>query len=303
MRLFYMSLSLFISHSGYQIPLRHPRIYSGAVELQEFLLGRTCAPLPTRLASEREVPHPLHVLISHHFQMTPPLRWVFLLVLVGCAASIPLPLANDACVLLCHPRARSSLEGVCELRGAQSGSVLDLARIIVSRCLKLCDHQQPSSARVSCFALRSFLGARRGCHCPSTHVMRTDASIPSLVDELAEDVVSFSFGGVVISALYAPLLREDVDAEGYGLIVDDYEFGSRLAHDAENEKPKKRHDVEQPSTGINGHGTILLQGEQTDGNAGSDSFEGDDDVDWEQWCMHQCNIGLGGDACNCDIIP
>ncbi|XP_032682451.1 uncharacterized protein LOC116849423 [Odontomachus brunneus] len=234
--------------------------------------------------------------------MTPPLRWVFLFVLVGCATSIPLPFVNDACVLLCHPRARSSPEGVCELRGAQSGSVLDLARIIVSRCLKLCDHQQPSSARVSCFALRSFLGTRRGCHCPSTHVMRTNARIPSLVDELAEDVVSLSFGEIVISALHAALLREDVDAEGHDLIVDDYESGSRLAHDAENEK-SKQHDVEQPPTGNNGHGTILLQGEQTDSNAGSDSFVGDDDVDWEKWCMHQCNIGLGGNACNCDIIP
>lgn len=259
-------------------------------------------PLPARLASEREVPHPLQVLISHHFQMTPLLRWVFLLVLVGCAASIPSALVDDACVLLCHPRTRSSPEGVCELRRAQSGSVLDLARIIVSRCLKLCNHRQPSYARVSCFALRSFLGVRRGCHCPSTRFMRTSARIPSLVDELAEDVVFSSLGGVVISALHAALLREDADTEGYDLVVDYYGSGSRLAQDAEDEGPK-RHDVEQPPMGINGHGTVLLQNERTDSNALSGFSEGEDDINWKQWCMEQCNIGRGGKACNCDILP
>ncbi|XP_014473581.1 PREDICTED: uncharacterized protein LOC106743869 [Dinoponera quadriceps] len=236
--------------------------------------------------------------------MTPPLRWVFLLALVGCAASIPL--VDDACVLLCHPRARSSPEGVCELRGAQSGSVLDLARIIVSHCLKLCDRQLQSSVRDSCFALRSFFGAYRGCRCRSTPVMPTNVKIRSLVNELAEDVAfSSPLGELVISALHAALLREDADAEGYDLIVDDRESGGRLAHDAENEKPR-RHVLEQPPVDNGyGHGRVRPQGgDRTDNTAASDSLDEDDDnVDWELWCMEQCNSGQGGDACRCDIVP
>ena len=26
-------------------------------------------------------------------------------------------------------------------------------------------------------------------------------------------------------------------------------------------------------------------------------------VDWDRWCMNQCDNGKGGSACNCDIIP
>lgn len=215
--------------------------------------------------------------------MTPSLRWVFLLALVGCAASIPSPLVDDACVLLCHPGVRSSPEGVCELRGAQSGSVLDLARITISRCLKLCDHQLPSSVRVSCSALRLFLGACRGCRCPSTlHVMRTDEKIPSLVDELAMEVVSSSpLGAIVITVLHEALFREDAgSADGYDLIADDYESGGRLAHHADNEKPK-RPNVEQPPMDIDGHDVVrLLQNDQTDSEV-SDYEE--DQADWALW--------------------
>ncbi|KAL2713351.1 hypothetical protein V1478_017049 [Vespula squamosa] len=28
-----------------------------------------------------------------------------------------------------------------------------------------------------------------------------------------------------------------------------------------------------------------------------------DKIDWDMWCMAQCNIGHGGSACDCDIIP
>ncbi|EFN79404.1 uncharacterized protein LOC105187831 [Harpegnathos saltator] len=221
--------------------------------------------------------------------MTPPLRWVFLLALVGCAASVPSPPVDDACVLLCHPRARSSPEGVCELRAAQSGSVLDQARIIVSRCLKLCDHRLPSSVRVSCSTLRSFLGAFRGCRCSSSRVMRSNARVSSLVDELAEEIVSSSpLGEIVIFVLHAALSREDAGAEGNGPIVDDYEAASRPIRDAEDEKPR-RYDAEQPAVDVDRHdgGTVRLQADQTqDTNAASSSSEDDDSVDWGTWTAY-----------------
>ncbi|XP_015177008.1 PREDICTED: protein DDB_G0268328, partial [Polistes dominula] len=28
-----------------------------------------------------------------------------------------------------------------------------------------------------------------------------------------------------------------------------------------------------------------------------------DEIDWDMWCMAQCDIGHGGSACECDIIP
>lgn len=230
--------------------------------------------------------------------MTPPLRWVFLLALVGrYAASVPTPVTVDACVSLCHPAARPSPEGVCELRAAQS--VLDQARVIVSRCLNLCDRQPPefSAVRVSCHALRSLLGDLRGCRCPSTDAtMSICASVvpASLVNELAVDVVTAispsALGGRVICALREALAL-DLGAEGIGLAAGC--TPDRPPEDAV--KPDRRE--ERPPADRDDHRS--LDGDQKTTTASSEETT----IDWDEWCMNQCKNGCGGNACRCDIIP
>ncbi|XP_043488930.1 uncharacterized protein LOC122515596 [Polistes fuscatus] len=34
-----------------------------------------------------------------------------------------------------------------------------------------------------------------------------------------------------------------------------------------------------------------------------DNPSNSDEIDWDLWCMAQCDIGHGGSACECDIIP
>lgn len=273
-------------------------IYAGAVGLQEFL-RRTRAPSRRVPASEREVTHPLQVLISHHFQMTPPLRWVFLLALVGrYAASVPASFAGDACALLCHPLAESFPEGVCKLWVAQSGSDLDQARVIVSRCQKPCDRQLPFVVGVVCHALRSLLGDYRVCRCPSTDAtMPSGASVPSLVNGLAEDVVDTIYPSAldrrVIRALRAAFslgVQGNDDSPAAGCMPvrpQDAEDAERDRRDVET-TPAEPKDQDPLDNG-NKEATTTSSEEVT--------------IDWEQWCMSQCNSGHGGNACRCDLIP
>lgn len=243
--------------------------------------------------------------------MTPPFQWVCLLALVGCAVSAPAPFAGDACALLCHPVPRSFPEGVCEFRRIQSGSVLDQARIIVCRCLKLCDHQQSFTEGFSCHALISLLGSQLGsreCRC-SSYPISTNAEISSLVNKLAEDVVlaisssSPSLKERLIRALQATLLDyaqlENVDVEAVSLVDDSR--SDRLAHEAEDVK-LDRDDIEQHPMDIDDEGAELPEDDRKDTSSPSDSSE-ESAVDWEQWCMSQCNNGHGGNACRCDLIP
>lgn len=41
----------------------------------------------------------------------------------------------------------------------------------------------------------------------------------------------------------------------------------------------------------------------TGGNLSHDSPMDEDSMDWDLWCVSQCDNGKGGSACHCDIIP
>lgn len=139
--------------------------------------------------------------------MTPTFCWVFLLTMVGRAASIPQPLVVDACALLCNPGAETESEQArdpilyprypkvdCKL---QSDSEEHQAWVIASQCFKLCNRELTTSLEVNCFALRSSLGAHLGCFCealtplsPNTMRLYESWRINYLVKELANDILN-----------------------------------------------------------------------------------------------------------------
>lgn len=145
--------------------------------------------------------------MSLNFKMTPTFCWVFLLTMVGRAASVPQPLVVDACALICNPGAETESEQArdpvlyprypkvdCKL---QSDSEEHQAWVIASECLKLCNRELTTTLEVNCFALRSSLGAHLGCFCealtplsPNTMRLYESWRINYLVKELANDILN-----------------------------------------------------------------------------------------------------------------
>lgn len=139
--------------------------------------------------------------------MTPTFCWVFLLALVGRAASMPQPLVVDACALICNPGAETEAERErdttiyprypkvnCKL---QSDGEEHQAWVIVSHCLKLCNVELSPPMEANCFALRSSLGANLGCYCealtplsPNTMRLHESWRLNFLVKELANDIIT-----------------------------------------------------------------------------------------------------------------
>lgn len=204
MRIVLLSL-VFILHNGDSRLNLFGYICGSAVRLQEFLLS-VCA-YPSRLAWNAESYIPFRILISHHFQMTPTFYWVFLLALVGRAASMPQPLVVDACALICNPGAETESERErdpklyprypkvdCKL---QSDSEEHQAWVIASHCLKLCNRELSYASEANCFAMRSSLGANLGCYCeaftplsPNTMRLHESWRLNFLVKELAADILN-----------------------------------------------------------------------------------------------------------------
>ncbi|EZA52346.1 hypothetical protein DMN91_006692 [Ooceraea biroi] len=160
--------------------------------------------------------------------MTPLFCWVFLLALVGRAASLPAPLVNDACALVCNPGAETEGErerrerdpnqyprypkGVCKL---QSKSDHDQAKVLVSHCLKLCANDLSEASELNCFVLRSSIESELGCYCPalvplSPNTMRLHENwrITHLVNELAKDLVSNIFNSPIEQGVICELHQE-----------------------------------------------------------------------------------------------
>lgn len=157
--------------------------------------------------------------------MTPTFCWVFLLALVGRAASIPQPLIVDACALLCNPGAETESEQArdpvlyprypkvdCKL---QSDSEDDQAWVISSECTKLCNRELTTTLEVNCFALRSSLGAHLGCYCealtplsPNTMRLHESWRLNYLVKELARDILHVITNSPLDKIILCELHRE-----------------------------------------------------------------------------------------------
>ncbi|XP_011872119.1 PREDICTED: uncharacterized protein LOC105564400 [Vollenhovia emeryi] len=173
--------------------------------------------------------------------MTPTFRWVFLLAMVGRAASVPRPLVVDACALLCNPGAETESERErdpnlfprypkvnCKL---QSGSDEHQSWIIASHCLKLCSYDLSISSEVNCFALRSSLGASLGCYCealtplsPNTMRLHESWRLDFLVKQLAEDIVTNILNSpldtIILCELHEELFKNQTDTLAKGKLTD-----------------------------------------------------------------------------------
>lgn len=156
---------------------------------------------------------PFRILISHHFQMTPSSRWMFLgmLALANIVASVPPPLVTDACSLLCNPGAETEEDRMrdpnvfaripkasCEI---QSGDDHDQARIIMRHCLKLCSFDLTVDSVANCAAMLSTFTAELGCYCealsplsPNTHRLGEQWRLDALVEYLSQDLFTIILG-------------------------------------------------------------------------------------------------------------
>ncbi|KAL6263359.1 hypothetical protein P5V15_006154 [Pogonomyrmex californicus] len=162
--------------------------------------------------------------------MTPTFRWVFLLALVGRAASVPRPLVVDACALLCNPGAETESERArdpelfprypkvnCRL---QSESDEHQAWVLASHCLKLCGVELSIPSEVNCFAMRSSLQANLGCYCdaltplsPNTMRLHESWRLNFLVKEIAADILevilSSPLDTIILCELHEELFKNN----------------------------------------------------------------------------------------------
>ncbi|CAD1477545.1 unnamed protein product [Heterotrigona itama] len=230
--------------------------------------------------------------------MTPLRRWVLLALLLAAVAAHPL---EHACVHLCRARDTSleKITGVCQhqqkLVLQSSGGRFPIHRLF-SLCLTPCHGSSDLLVFDDSHACRTFrktLIRYHGCSC------------------------------------------NDVDHEGTRNGEEDPWRGKEFEEDGESKMLKKA-DEEQavvPADVVRGQGlkikdlpaTKLEMGEDTLDKADVEDADTDDagkeesedvaatgneanstdetSVDWDRWCMTQCDHGNGGSACHCDLIP
>ncbi|XP_076633540.1 uncharacterized protein LOC143347845 [Colletes latitarsis] len=218
--------------------------------------------------------------------MTPMLRWVLLALLLAGAKARPL---EDACVRLCLARDRSlEVTGVCD---HQQRLVLQSTggRYPTQRLLGLClipcngpgnDPLLFDDSQI-CRVFRESMIRRRGCSCHGTWTLETDDA-PRL-DVSFQDSYS----------------RDSVDERS------SMSEAAALVDVAKDRRSKHK----MQSLGIE---DVLLNNEEWESsvdvgisnlNAPAKVDSTEDPVDWDLWCMAQCDNGHGGTACNCDLIP
>lgn len=212
--------------------------------------------------------------------MTPLPRWVLLALLL---AVVDAQQAENACVCAC--RARSGIPRISEdcdhmlylVSGSHGGAYL------LARLLKLClipntrasDPGHPIFVDAeSCHYIRDNFIERYGCSC--------DASNNGKSAERKEEDQVTELNALKRLDMFKT--REDVTA----VPVDQRGWRS-------TDLPKE--DLLIP--------VVDKQLDATDTtNAPEDGTDSKEDpIDWDMWCMTQCDNGLGGSACHCDIIP
>ncbi|KAK2585620.1 hypothetical protein KPH14_010245 [Odynerus spinipes] len=220
------------------------------------------------------------------YQMTPLARWVLLATLFGHAMSVPArtQALENACVALCRAENAAANEDKVHViprrqfiegrRGREADRLLGL-------CL-----ERPQHSTICKIIVKS-LREHRGCDCElieRSGIPRRNYISSSLLDDLVEDYSKIS---------------EAVQSQLQGNRANVLRSGSiRKLVEAES---KRQLIVEREAFKYATSGSIMDTNEQHDSSASnSDDSE---EVDWELWCMAQCDIGHGGSVCKCDIIP
>lgn len=230
--------------------------------------------------------------------MTPLPRWVYLAFLLVVVTSDPV---DHACVQLCRTRNTSpEMTGGCEY---QQKLVLQFSggRFPIQRLFRLClTPCQGSSSTNSfsfdvsqaCTTFRNTLIKRHGCSCDSLHDVRTK-------NYEEDDLEVEKYEKNQLNRPKGSDLPKKFEKERTVSSLDDL---SRLTKMKEIVKDT----MEIVKTGENTLDDVTGVEDTVDkSNTGSpmEGSSGESSIDWDLWCMAQCDNGKGGSACNCDIIP
>lgn len=228
------------------------------------------------------------ILISHHFQMTPLVWWVLLAMLFGHARIVPARtyIFDNACVVFCRAENLSVNEDEVHVisqlveEGRRGREVDDLLN-------KLC--LESVESRHFCHNIFKYLRDRQRCDC------RTISPPLSLNDREKESIDRLR----ILNKLSDKFQRSQQASQ------------QQQQQKQEGQRQEEQHLMMAKMTmTVNGRDIskdenfvprILDVNNQQASSAPNPS--GSDEIDWDMWCMAQCNIGHGGSACNCDIIP
>ncbi|XP_076240467.1 uncharacterized protein LOC143182993 [Calliopsis andreniformis] len=241
--------------------------------------------------------------------MTPLPRWVLLALLLAGASAAP---EDHACVRLCRAQNRGpKIVGVCDhqqkLVLQSSGGRFPLQRLF-RLCLTPCSGGPGSpndpllfDDSKTCQNFRESLLRRRACSCDTLdhegtwdleekNSLRVERSLENLeqyelknVDSL-DVILALSKGiSLVETAIASDILLDQQGLNSRGLSEMKLEAEEDQVDEKEEEGVGEDPVVENAADGI-------------------DVTE-EPPVDWDMWCMAQCDNGQGGSACHCDLIP
>lgn len=231
--------------------------------------------------------------------MTPLPRWVFLALLaassvVGFAAHQK----DDACVPICRAQKRSpeKIGGGCNYRRIvlQSDGDHSAVQRLFRACLIPCETPGPGKDRLlfeetaDCRSFREKLISVRSCSCGSFEDEETGGG-EDFWEDWAEKL--FRAHGRGKPARDDPRTMKGPRAQGDPRPPSG---GRRVADDPSG--------LDYPDS-LEMEATPMANAELQPGTTPDPNASEEYPVDWEMWCMAQCDNGQGGSACNCDIIP
>ncbi|KAG7188767.1 hypothetical protein KM043_008385 [Ampulex compressa] len=273
-------------------------------------------------------------------KMTPLTRWVFLVPLLGLAASLPAEIRDDACVWLCHAQDSSEEHGGrgCSHERIVPQSDSDRSQEWRLLCLIPCretggDLPVFDGSR-DCFELRRALITARECSCwprkaerrPLDHRFGEYVDLNAItwrgVDwlrSLLEGLQRLKRSGASLKEARAAGSMEVFDWKRVleGRVEGSSRFRSVLAPNLVVKKDgppggpvevpgveevddmgMEEEEEEEEEVEVDVGNKETHTGTTKDPNSSEEGH-----IDWEMWCMAQCDNGQGGSACNCDIIP
>ncbi|XP_031371016.1 uncharacterized protein LOC116186800 isoform X2 [Apis dorsata] len=229
--------------------------------------------------------------------MTPLPRWVLLSLLLATVAAHPV---HHACVHLCHARNTTSPEitGVCDHHRdhlvLQSGAARSPNLFVL--CLTPCHGAaSPDTLRYDdtpvCREFRESLVKRHGCSC--RHVDRDERARNFDEKEVEE--------------------KEKEDRRRWAEELEKYRLNEIDGIDerwsvAVLLSVGDQRGIEESLSGRSVEMEIDTSSMEKNATAGNlspndGSPMDEDSMDWDLWCVSQCDNGKGGSACHCDIIP
>ncbi|XP_060824026.1 uncharacterized protein LOC132911431 [Bombus pascuorum] len=242
--------------------------------------------------------------------MTPLLRWVLLALLLAMVVAHPV---EHACVYLCRTRNTSpEITGGCE---HQQKLVLQSSggRFLIHRLFRLCLTPCHGSSDLlvfdntrNCRTFRETLIRCYGCSCDDVNYGETgnNQEDPSTVNKFEEDQLKETdVTRMLEKAGEQHIVRgQSLKTKDVGRYITEIKAEKDIiqADLKDTGNLNKADSEETPKDAANGN--LEKPGSEDDASRKKDSTD-ETSVDWDRWCMNQCDNGKGGSACKCDIIP